>query len=358
MAFVLTSTDKRVMVGLPIDDRAVLSATQREELMLVRKYKWMLVTDTTTGKMWQLQPPTGGDVNTHVMLWVWRLIDSSAILTEDLTAYGDLGGIVDQTLYEAGTPLEDIIRDLLSQERSPVLPTISLANLSFVEKGSSGSQGLSLTQILNDTPAWNGNPRYYANNVATVNPHPYTNIQSNISFRAERDYLACPDSPELTNGFAAGTAYASPKVLTVTLPFFYGNGNSENWHPDTIDEAWIQSHLDNNLLSYKRRLVDIVTNQIPTTTINIEFGLWNNGIDYYRWIMIPKAWNKIIERFTANSFDFGVMGEDPFITVLDVVIDDPLGRWSGEEYTIYCTAAKLEFMYFETELFYFTLNNN
>lgn len=360
----------KINVPLPVEDRVQLTANERENLSIARKYKWMLVVDSTNGNRYQLQYPVGGDINTPISEWIWRVVDSTAILTSPLYISTKSLGISEGTLYPTNTPLETIIRDLLTQSRIPIAPTISLSTPPMVEKGSSGTVNISASFTLNDSN-WTDSARYFYRVVGTgtwielgSNVLSYTEISSNIEIKVTRDYseATVEDNPELSQNLEAGTAESPIRTLVQGLPYFIGIGLSSQSGWDSVDSAFIQNMLD-NFHSNSERLIKCLTS--PLTTITIPYPYWtsdNASIPdpKYLWIAIPDSWGKVIESYAANNVDAGIMGSEntAWTGIEEIILSSPYVNiiWEDEPYKIYYTGYPTNAGYTPSQLFTFTLN--
>ena len=357
----LTSSTYRVNVRLPIDDRAILSQVERTALQDIRRYEWMIVIDSVTGKQYQLQPPRDQEqVPISLSYWEWYILDGNATLSEPLTTIGTLHGIPNNTTFPIGTPLEQILNQLLKLKRNAVLPTVSLTLSPTIVENEAKIANVNLVTTSNqgDSQGFTSINRYMIIDGIKINIGFSTldasGLKDNVVVGVERNYLPSIQSDLLNTSFPAGIAI-SERPLNVELPVFIGRGTHTMFANPS--RSWFQSYLEQNTLSYRKLLIN------PTNIITVENGFWNNpSEDMYRWIAIPKKWGKVITSYKANNIDFNDIDgvKNPFTVITEFPLNAPvplLSTWETKDYLFYGTGYKTTFQYSENELFNFNLKN-
>jgi len=356
----------KINVGLPIDDRTVLSSAERERLITLRRYKWMIVTNEENGKLYQLQPPKINNTfinDAPLEEWIFNIIqtDVGAILTQDLTTFTQELNLPAGT-YPAGMTIEDLLRILLIRTRAAVPPTINITPTQVLrEKGSTGNITFNHVYTINDLPPsqWENEIKWYADNIVQGdNTIPFFNLLSAISVHATRNYNKVDPSPGIEPGFPAGTAISPTRYITPVLPYYFGRSTSDYFFkPENISQARIQSFLNNNNTGNSRACTKVLG--LAPSIISIPYPDWQDtdGIWDWKYVLIPKSWNKIISSYFHNGLDAGIVGTGAWSVITEFTLNSPTDIWFNEPYILYSTAYRVGGDYSLQDLYKFYLLN-
>jgi len=262
-----------------------------------------------------------------------------AVISQSLQSQGvgNLGGIPSGTVFNVGTSIEAIIRNLLINEIAPTYtpPTVSLTSSvgAVVEKLSSISPLLTSAFTQNDAGSlvnikFNKNGSMIQN--ITQAPFVYTDpsyaISAAVSYQSNAFYGAGPikntnlGNPSPGGQIQAGNILSNIITITPVYPYFYGTSATGS-----------SSDVQANMYSGS---IGVATNKVvaavPSSISISSFGEPNNFI----WFAVPTG-SKTFTTWYVTSINQGAIGggSNLFASPVSLSITSTLG-WT-QSYDIY-----------------------
>jgi hypothetical protein len=268
----------------------------------------------------------------------------SAVLQNDLNVVGvTVGGVTSGTSWPSGTPIETVLRDILTNVVPPnyIAPSATLAispsTLNY-EVGVAAS--ITLTPTFNQNDAGAANAYSLMKNmseIATVLA-PYldnfTITLGQFSYQAQISYNegptknnnAVPPAPDPTGKILAGSVMTNIRTVNGVYPYFFGVSDV----PDVLGSDIYSGNVGKGIVRTK------VVIQAPTTLVlGSGFGTGNK----FLWFATPDTYNRTYTKWFRTALDQGNIGglSDLFGAVQSVNVSSTglATNWSNIPYRLH-----------------------